>query len=119
MNKESLKKGTRIYYTGDMANEEGFGVITHQSHGMYGSFVTLKMDDSRVFESLSVTQFSDVYEGHCGTRFVTEEAYKLFRKAQIAKIENRLNPDKIISDDELDKLLIEAGEEASKRGNPD
>ena len=76
MDKQSLKKGTRIYYTGDMANEEGFGVITHRSNGRFGSFVTLKMDDGRLFESLSATQFSDVYEGHCGTRFVTATAYK-------------------------------------------
>lgn len=79
MKKEDLKKGTRIYYTGDMANKEGLGVITHQSHRMYGgTFVTAKMDDGRIFKSLSLLDFSDTYKGTCGSRFTTEEAFEEF-----------------------------------------
>ena len=91
MKKEALKKGTRIYYTGDMANEEGFGVIIHRSTGQFGVFVAVKLDDGRIFESLSALDFSDVYEGHCGTRFVTEEAYRKFHRAAIEKLKKSLN----------------------------
>jgi len=91
MKKEALKKGTRIYYTGDTANEEGFGVITHRSTGRFGVFVALKLDDGRVFESLSAADFSDGYEGHCGTRFVTEEAYRKFNQAAIERLEKSLS----------------------------
>jgi len=47
MNKETLKKGTRIYYGGDMANDEGFGTITSQTTDKFGTFVGIKMDDGR------------------------------------------------------------------------
>lgn len=87
MDKEKLEKGVRIYYTGDMANEEGFGIITSQQQDKFGVFVNLKMDDGREFNQLTPANFSDEYLGHCGTRFVTEEAYKKFRQAQIERLE--------------------------------
>ena len=87
MNKEHLRKGVRIYYTGDMANEEGFGIIISQQQDKFGVFVNLKMDDGREFNHLTPASFSDEYLGDCGTRFVTENAYKKFRQAQIERIE--------------------------------
>jgi len=90
MNKETLKKGTRIYYGGDMANDEGFGTITNQETDKWGTTVDIKMDDGRKF-NVSVVIFSDEYLGHGGTRFVTEEAYKKFRQAQIERLEKSLN----------------------------
>ncbi len=79
MKKEDLKKGTRIYYNGDMANDEGFGTITSQQTDKFGDFLTIKMDDGREFRSLSPALFSEEYLGHGGTRWVTEEAWKRFR----------------------------------------
>ena len=89
MKKEDLKKGTRIYYNGDMANEEGLGVITNQRTDDWGTIVDIKMDDGREF-NVPIGIFSDEYLGHGGTRFVTEEAYRDFRQAEIDKIEATL-----------------------------
>ncbi len=86
MNKEQLKKGTRIYYGGDMANDEGFGIITSQLTDKFGDFITVKMDDGRELRSLSIALFTEEYLGHGGTRWVTEEAYKKFRQAAIKKL---------------------------------
>jgi len=90
MTKETLKKGTRIYYNGDMANEEGLGVITSQVTDQFGTVVNIKMDDGRTFPSLPIAMFSEEYLGHGGTRFVMEEAYRKFRQAQITKVETQL-----------------------------
>jgi len=91
MKKEDLKKGTRIYYNGDMANDEGFGTITSQQSDKFGDFLTIKMDDGREFRSLSPALFSEEYLGHGGTRWVTEEAYKKFNQAAIERLEKSLN----------------------------
>jgi len=86
MNQENLRPGTRIYYTGDMANEEGFGTITSQQEDQFGIFMTIRMDDGREFKSLTIANFSDEYLGHCGTRFVTKEAYERFHRAAIERL---------------------------------
>lgn len=87
---ETLKRGLRIYYNGDMANEEGFGIITSLQRNKWGTFVDIKMDDGRTFPSLSIAIFSEEYLGHGGTRFVTEEAYKKFKQAAVDKIKAQL-----------------------------
>jgi len=86
MNKENLRPGTRIYYGGDMANDEGFGTITSQQTDKFGDFLTIKMDDGREFRSLSPALFSEEYLGHGGTRWVTEEAFKKFRDESIERL---------------------------------
>jgi len=84
MNKETLKKGTRIYYGGDMANDEGFGTITSQTTDKFGTFVGIKMDDGREM-NISIVCFSDEYLGHGGTRWVTKEAWEKFRNKTFAR----------------------------------
>lgn len=76
-----LPKGTRIYYGGDMANNDGFGTITGTESDKWGQFVTIKMDDGRNIKHLPICCFSDEYLGHGGTRFVTIEAYNKYRQA--------------------------------------
>jgi len=85
MDKEELKKGTRIYYNGDMANQEGLGVIISQKTDDWGTTVNIKMDDGRDINFLPVGMFSNEYLGHGGTRFVTEEAYKRFNNSVMAR----------------------------------
>lgn len=85
MRKELLKKGTRIYYNGDMANDDGFGVIVSQEEDKWGIHVNIKMDDGRTFNKLSIGMFSSEYLGHGGTRFVTEEAFQKFKQETIKK----------------------------------
>jgi len=90
MKKEDLKKGTRIYYNGDMANDEGLGTIVEQVTDKWGTHVNIKMDDGRDIKGLSIVMFSDEYLGHGGTRFVTEEAYKKYRQATIERLNKSL-----------------------------
>lgn len=89
MDKTSLEKGTKIYFNGDMANEEGFGIITNQRMDQFGTIVDIKMEDGREF-STPIGIFSDEYAGHGGTRFVTKEAYDKFRQAMISKVKATL-----------------------------
>ncbi len=91
MNNENLKVGTRIYYGGDMANDEGFGTITSQQTDKFGEFLTVEMDDGRVFRSLTPALFSEEYLGHGGTRWVTEEAYREFNRVAIERLNRSLN----------------------------
>jgi hypothetical protein len=72
--------GTKVYYTGDMANSSGnFEVVDFA-----GSYVTLREIDGegRRFQGIHTHQIGDVYQGHCNPRFVTEEARQAFRKAR-------------------------------------
>lgn len=97
MKSEDLKKGTRIYYNGDMANEEGLGTIVEQKTDKWGTHVNIKMDDGRDIKGLSIVMFSDEYLGHGGTRFVTEEAYKKFRQAAIERVKKSLAQKRILT----------------------
>ena len=82
----NLKEYTRIYYTGDMANDEGTGTITRRYQDKWGDHLDIQMDDGREIKSLSVVSFSEEYLGHGGTRFVTLQAYNNFRRAQFKKM---------------------------------
>jgi hypothetical protein len=83
-----LTKGTRIYYGGDMANDEGFGEIVEEvaPDRFYSDLVKIKMDDGREM-TINKCMFSKEYKGHGGTRFVTKEAYDLYRAEQIKRLE--------------------------------
>jgi len=84
--------GQKIYYRGDMANLPGWFQITEVIENDYFRGYVLKEIDgegrtfARVFESM----IHDVDLGHCGTRFVTEEAYKKFREEQLKKLQERI-----------------------------
>ena len=79
---EILKQYTKIYYTGDMANDEGFGHIKKVMITKWGTNYSIKMDDGR---SLNTSHIGFEYLGHCGTRFVTEQAYNDYRQEQLKK----------------------------------
>ena len=77
-----LTENTRIYYSGDMANDSGFGTIIKAIRDKWGSFVNIKMDDGRDINHLPTCAFSPKYLGHGGTRFVTIDAFNAFRRGQ-------------------------------------
>ncbi|RJX17664.1 MAG: hypothetical protein C4575_12525 [Desulforudis sp.] len=85
--KMRLHKGTRIYYTGDMANREGFGTIVAVLEPTKYSpqQVVIKMDDGRE-KKVPTAMFSKEYKGHGGTRFVTEDAYRRWQQGQVEKL---------------------------------
>ncbi len=79
--------GQEIYYTGDMANRSGWGKITHVRPCVYDEYVyTYEMADGRVF-NLTPKIIGQKFEGHSGTRFVTLEAYKAYKKKVWAQYE--------------------------------
>ena len=75
----TLTEETRIYYTGDMANDEGTGTIIEVKNTKWGIDIIIKMDDGRDI-TVSPCNFSDKYKGNGSTRFVTLEAYNTYRK---------------------------------------
>ena len=76
---DKLEAGTRIYYTGDQTNCEGFGTITDVATNRGRTLYKIIMDDSRV-KNIPSYLFSEVFLGHGGTRFVTLEAYNDYRR---------------------------------------
>ena len=74
--------GTKVYYTGDMANQDGnFEVFAHRISEWGNSYDLREVDGDREF--LGVRHIADAYSGTCSDRFVTEEAHKDYRNARI------------------------------------
>lgn len=73
--------GQKIYYTGDQANQSGMFEIVFATNDNHGQAYNLReLNGDRMFRNVFHCGIGDVYEGHCGTRFVTEEAYNNYHK---------------------------------------
>lgn len=79
-----LPVGTEIYYTGDMANQSGFGVVSalHGPDKWYGGSVDILMEDGREMRRLHFVQFDQ----SPGRRFMTKTEYTAKREADIAQM---------------------------------
>ena len=88
MARAKLTIGTRVYYTGDIANDDGFGVVTEiMPATKYGPEVAvMHLDDGRELSTYAMS-IEAIYNGHCGTKFVTEAAYKVYREAKLAELQ--------------------------------
>lgn len=80
-----LEKGTRIYYGGDMVNPEGTGTIIGIEQSKWGDNLSIDMDDGREINVMP-TAFSEAYEGHGGTNFVTLAAYNEYRRQGLIRL---------------------------------
>lgn len=67
-----MKIGERIFYTGDMANVEGWGVISDIKDDEWGLRYTVTLKDSRVCREL----YPAMFEKSVGQRFKTENQVK-------------------------------------------
>jgi hypothetical protein len=78
-----LPIGTKVYYTGDMANQDGhFAVIAHRG----GISCDLREDNGeRTFRG--VMHIAEQYNGSCGDRFVTESTWAAHREARILEMQ--------------------------------
>ena len=85
MDKTKLQPGTRIYYTGDMANSEDHGVITKRYNDRWGDFVDITLDDGREFRGVYVIAF----EPGPGRRFMLEEEWQEQRNAAVNNFNQR------------------------------
>lgn len=70
--------GDRIYYTGDRANDPGWGTV----HCTGPTNVGMELDDGRVI-NIPPSHIGDKYAGHCNPRFVTQAAYVAYRNNRI------------------------------------
>jgi len=80
-----MKTGTRIYYTGDMANVSDFGAITRiiEADKFAPLRYDIKMDDGRVFRQVYDLSFAP----GAGRRFMTEAEYLADRAIKISQME--------------------------------
>lgn len=78
---DQLKKGERIYYTGDVANHDGRGTITKRWHDKWGHFVNIAMDDGRKIKAIHLLSF----QPGAGRRFWLAEDHEEMRQARIAE----------------------------------
>ncbi len=75
----STAAGLEVYYTGDMANPDGFGQVAWTS--VAGDSL-VKLDDGREFR-IKRSDIGSKYEGNCSVRFVTRTAYNEYREARL------------------------------------
>ena len=85
---KTIQVGTEIYYTGDMANVEGFGeVISYHKKSKYiQESVDIKLEDGRVFEMVSLSSFVE----SPGQRFYTKRKWQAKQQAKTNVLERRL-----------------------------
>ena len=75
--------GTKVYYTGDVANQDGdFEIIAHRNGYQYD---LREIEGKR--EMLGVMSIATTYNGTCVDRFVTQEARLAYRDASIKELE--------------------------------
>lgn len=79
----TVEVGTRIYYTGDMANESSWGTVTGIAGGRFGTQVCVALDTGRD-AWVPAPMIGERYDGTCGVRFVTKAAYDAWRAERIA-----------------------------------
>lgn len=66
----NLKIGTKIHYTGDMANHSGEGEITAvKPSKWYGETYDVTLEDGRVCAGLTASSFGPLRLGNCSDRF--------------------------------------------------
>lgn len=83
-----LTEGTRIYYTGDMANASSYGVITKQWYDAKWKYyhVNVMLDDGRELLGLTLSGF----QPSPGRRFWLESDYKAERKRMFEQMQANL-----------------------------
>lgn len=79
---EALLAGTRIYYTGDMANASGIGQVDK----IDGNYCDMHLDDGRAFRLVPICAF----QPSPGRRFMTLAEHKAQHEAGIAQMKARI-----------------------------
>lgn len=84
---ETLEIGTRIYYTGDMANIGSFGTIIDKvEDALYGAYYTIEYDDERFEGDTRISKVpASNFSAGPGCRFKTVEQYNKERNEMYAK----------------------------------
>ena len=77
-----MQVGDRIYYTGDMANNDGEGTVT----SVDATTVDIAMDDGREFRRLWATAFNP----GLGRRFWLLDEWVEFRRRELEESQRRI-----------------------------
>jgi len=84
----NMTRGTRFYYTGDMANADGEGSISRVIDSpKWGLSYDLTFDDGRLFRSVSPLAF----EPGSGRRFWPLDEWQANRAKRIAEMQARMS----------------------------
>ena len=87
MTNELNRPAARVYYTGDVANRDGWFTVAPTPNARE---VRLVEEPGERSEGRVITVFpshiGDVYAGHCNPRFVTEAAYDAFHAKRVAEL---------------------------------
>ncbi len=78
-----IEIGTKIYYTGDMANHDGFFEVFAERAPSCYDIKECPGGDGRVILGIFDRHIGREYHGHCNPRFVTLEARDAFKNARI------------------------------------
>jgi len=78
-----MKMGDHIFYTGDIANFEGWGAITDIKDDDWGLRYTITLKDGRVFRDL----FPAMFEKSVGQRFKTGNQVKQEQAEHLKRFE--------------------------------
>ena len=94
MTYDNMTRGTRFYYTGDMANIDGEGSISRVINSpKWGMSYDLVFDDGRLFRGVSPLSF----EPGPGRRFWPLTEWKAHRAERLAEAQARYR--KVLSQD--------------------
>ena len=77
----NIERGTEIYYTGDMANGEGYGVVSKAYKNCVGNLVNITMDDGREIRGILRSMISNKYTTI--DRFMLKSAYIEWRRERM------------------------------------
>jgi len=84
----NMTRGTRFYYTGDMANADGEGSISRVIDSpKWGLSYDLTFDDGRLFRSVSPLAFKP----GSGRRFWPLDEWRANRAKRIAEMQARMS----------------------------
>ena len=87
-NTNTLEVGTEIYYTGDIANADGFGEIVETVASRMTKTIGIRFKDGREM-TVRAVQIGAEYHGHCNPRFVTRAAYDAYYNQRTANVAGR------------------------------
>ena len=79
-----MEIGERIFYTGDMANSEGWGKISDIKDDEWGLSYTVTLKDGRVCREL----YPAMFEKSAGQRFKTESQVKQEQAEHLKRFES-------------------------------
>lgn len=83
-----LKVGTKVFYTGDMANSEDLGVIVKEREAtLYGPVaVDIRLDDGREIKGIG----KHMFDPGIGRRFWPLDEWMAERKVKIQAMQDRM-----------------------------